>query len=721
MLYEFNSVKETLKAQYQKDNWTSGIASRTLKPRVEAILKEGEQISVAKAKADAIAYILRNAQIDIHPNEIFADKLNHNNLMINYLASKQSVLKAVQAQDFAKRELLFSATGSFDALMDFGHIAPDWDFLIQNGIVGVINRLEQQQIKATSPESEAFYEQCLTVYRAMIDCLIRMAEVAEKNGTKNNLFMAYNLRKLAVSAPETMAQAMQLTLFFYNVQMHLDATTVRSLGGLDHLYQPLFQKDLDEKRFTEAEQREIIRYFFWKISAMKVIANMPFYIGGTDFTGEDQTSDFTYILLEEYLELDIYDPKIHIMYHNNTPSRLIDIVLESIRNGKNSFVFVNTAVAKAALERIGIEPKDAARLTVYGCYEPAAEGTEVPATCAGRVNMAKAVELALNNGIDPITQEQVGLMTGDDFETYDDFYQAVKSQLAFLTKNCMEIITEYERHYSVVCPSPIMSATYECSVTKGKDLYCGGAKYGNTSIVGLGLATLVDSCAAVKKVIFEEKIITFDELKKDLLNNWQQAEDIQLYVKKNCDKYGNNSSEVDQFAVDLTSFFSELINLRPNGRGGVFRCGMFSVDWCTDFGFATAATPDGRNSSEPISKNICASLGMDKKGVTAFLQSALKLPSYDISDGCVTDVVLHHSSVHDDDGMIAFRGILYAFMKNGGASIHFNVLNPTILREAQQHPERYQNLQIRLCGWNVYFVDLSRDEQNAFILQAENG
>lgn len=720
MLYEFNSVKETLKMQYQKDNWCAGLAARTLRPRVEAILKAEEQISVAKAKAEAIAYILKNAQIDIHPDEIFADKINHDNIMIGYLARKQAEMKATKAPKIAERELVFSASGAFDALMDFGHIAPDWDFLIQNGIVGVIERLEQQRGKAASPEAEAFYEQCLTVYRAMTDCLIRMAEVAEKNGTKNNLFMALNLRKLAVAAPETMAQAMQLTLFFYNMQMYLDTTTVRSLGGLDHLYQNLFQKDLKEGRFTEGEQREIIRYFFWKISAMKAIANMPFYIGGTNMAGEDQTSDFTYVLLEEYLALDIYDPKIHVMYHEETPSRLVDLVLGAIRNGKSSFVFVNTIVAKAALEKIGVEPKDAARLTVYGCYEPAAEGTEIPATCAGRVNMAKAVELTLNNGVDPITKERVGLMTGDDFETFDDFYGAVKTQLAFLTENCMEIIAAYEKHYSIVCPSPIMSATYECSVKRGKDLYSGGAKYGNTSVVGLGLATLVDSCMAIKKTVFEDKKVSFAEIKKALLNDWKQAEDIQLYVKKTCDKYGNNSV-ADQIAVELTSFFGKLINLRPNGRGGVFRCGMFSVDWRIDFGFATAATPDGRNCGEPLSKNICASLGMDRKGVTAFLQSALKLPSYDIADGCVTDIVLHHSSVSGEDGMIAFRGLLYAFMKNGGASIHFNVLNPSILRNAQQHPEQYQNLQIRLCGWNVYFVDLSRDEQNAFILQAENG
>lgn len=718
MFNAFEQDKNFLKQQYQEHHWTNGLACQDLTAGVKQIIQEYETVSVAEAKAAAIAYVLRHAQIDINPRDIFADQINHGEVMQSYLAEKQLQLKnAVQ-----KNADSFSACGAFDANMDFGHISPDWDFLMKNGLVGVIERLEKYRtLHGRKAAATAFYENSLTVYHAMLDLFLKMADTAEKIGTAQTLFVAQNLRQLTRSAPQTLAQAMQLTLIVYSLQTHLDAAIVRSLGGLDHLYDPFYKSDLESGRFTEGELREIIRYFLWKISAMKVTANTPFYLCGKDQSGQDQTNEFTYLLLEEYRALDIYDPKMHILYHPKLPEKITDTVLEMIREGKNSFVFINTDAASAALEKIGIEPTDARRLTVYGCYEPAAEGTEIAATCGGELNLAKAVELALYNGVDPTVQKQIGPATGEDFGTFPAFLNAVKKQLQFLTTQCMDIISAYEPHYRNVCPSPIMSATFQSSVEQGKDLFNGGAKYNNTSIVGAGIATLADSCMAVKKMVFDEKKVRFGKLKKVLLNNWQGQDDLRFFAQNRCPKYGNNHPEADAIAVSLFELFANLVNNRKNGRGGVFRCGLFSVDWRFRFGEKTGATPDGRKRGEAISKNACASLCQDKNGVTALMHSVLKLAATKIPDGCVTDIVLHHSAVRGEDGMQAFKGLLKAFMRAGGASVHFNVLNPVTLKEAQKHPENYQNLQVRLCGWNVCFVDLSRAEQDEFILQSENG
>jgi formate C-acetyltransferase len=433
---------------------------------------------------------------------------------------------------------------------------------------------------------------------------------------------------------------------------------------------------------------------------------MPLYVSGTDDDGNDVTNELTFKLLANYRELDIYDPKFHIMYHEKIDKRVVDTVLSMIREGKNSFVFMNTELISKSLEKSGVSQSDAKKVIVYGCYEAAAEGTEVPCTCGGMVNLVKAIEIA-------IKEEK-------DFDSFNDFYEVVLQHLENFTKACMDKIAFFEPHYEQICPSMFMSPTYKSSRESGIDLYAGGAKYNNTSIVGVGLATLVDSRVAVKKVVFEEKIKSLEELRNILDSDWEGNEKLRLLIKKKYSKFGNNADEADEFAVDIYNRFSSIINGRKNGRGGVFRCGMFSVDERLMMGEKTTATPDGRFCGESLSKNLTASLGQDKNGVTAYLNSVLKLDAEKCPDGYVADVVLHCSAVKGEDGHKAFKGLLTTFMQKGGFSVHFNILSPEMLYNAQKEPEKYRNLQIRLCGWNVRFIDLDKAQQDEFILQSEN-
>ena len=221
-------------------------------------------------------------------------------------------------------------------------------------------------------------------------------------------------------------------------------------------------------------------------------------------------------------------------------------------------------------------------------------------------------------------------------------------------------------------------------------------------------------------MVFDEKLVSFDEFKNILLSNWESDLKLRLKAQNRYAKFGNNADEADRIAAAVYNRFADTINGRKNGRGGVFKCGMFSVDWRYWMGETTAATPDGRLSGEPLSKNLAATVGKDKNGVTAYLNTLLKLDSSKCSDGYVADVVLHQSAVKGEDGMAAFRALLLTFMEKGGFSVHFNVLSPSALINAQKEPEKYRNLQIRLCGWNVRFVDLEKHQQDEFIKQSSN-
>ncbi len=715
----FESARAALALQYKEHRWDeeSGLSPQQLREQLAGRFSPGTH-SAETAKSGILAFLLRNAQVEIHPDEFFADKLNHDDITAELMQPwLQAVLPQMEAIAAPSRDLLRS-TAVF-AETDFGHLAPDWNFVIRAGLPGILARLEETRRSfAADAQQQAFFENGIAVYHALQCCLCRMADAALRLGTQKGAFVAGNLRHLAHNAPATLAQAMQLTLFFYRIETFMEGGIVRSLGGLDRLYNDFYQADLDSGRFTEAQLRELTDDFLYKICAMGVTANLPFYICGRLPNGSDATNRYTFVLLEEYRKLDIHDPKLHVMYHKNISPAVVRYILETIREGKSSFVFINTEKAAQALEAIGIAPEDAARVIVYGCYETSAEGQELPATCGGKLNLAKAVELALFDGEDPVLKTQTGLHTGTEHADFESFYDAVKQQLAFMAQTCIRIISAYEPFYPDCFPAPMLSATFGSCVRKGLDIFAGGAVYNNTSIVCTGMATLADSLAAVKKLVFEERAITLQQLREVLAADWQGAEALRLRCLNDCPKFGCNDNAADAFAADITRHLSGLINGRPNGRGGVFRLGMFSVDWRFYMGEATGATPDGRRARQPISKNLCASLGQDKRGVTALLHSILQLDAALLPDGCVADVVLHASAAKGEDGLAALNGLLLAFMLRGGFAVHFNILDPETLRRAQREPDKYRNLQVRLCGWNVYFVDLSKREQDEFILQS---
>lgn len=693
----------------------AGRSCSALTQQVREIEKEYLKISVARAKAELLAFLLQNARITLHRSQIFACDIEHGDLMQRFQeALPQRVFKA-EMRKLAPLENVVIAS------MDFGHIAPDWAYLLEKGIPGVLADLARyQKVFEEDPEKAAYYSQRITVYTGLQEYCLRYAALADSLHTEKGEFVAANMRALAGAAPRTLAQAMQLILLFYVVQSEMDGVRIRSLGGLDRLLQPFFENDLKQGTFSRQQLSRITKYFLYTLSGMKVTANTPFYICGMDENGNDATNEFTQFLLQAYSELDIYDPKIHVMYHENMDQQVLRQILALIRAGKNSFVFMNTELASKSLEMLGVSREDAKKVIVYGCYETAAEGTEIPCTCGGKVNLVKALEYAIHNGVDTVSGQQVSIRTGWGFGSFAQFYEAVIQQLEHCAVACMDAMTAYEPYYHEVCPSMLLSPTFRNSREQGIDVYSGGAKYNNTSIVGVGLATLVDSLIAVKKAVFEEKRITLEEFRNILLSDWRQNERLRLIVKKKYPKFGNNIDEADQLAVDLYSRFSAFINGRRNGRGGVFRCGMFSVDWRFPLGETTGATPDGRRTGEPLSKNLAASAGQDKNGVTAYLNSLLKLDGTQVPDGYVADVVLHASAARGEEGMLALTGPLTAFMKKGGFSVHFNILSPETLIHAQKEPEKYQNLQIRLCGWNVRFVDLDKGQQDEFIKQSEN-
>lgn len=692
--------------------------------KIEALsFSAGESRMLLKARL--VSFVLDRAQIAVAPGDVFAGRINSANIIYNIRDKWINQVRTAKIKDILVENSAAQRGLCYTGNADFGHISPDWEAVMTLGIPGLLDRVRKEldNGRALSDSRRNFYSACVTVYEAAIRYALRLAAQARKNAAldKGLYEVASCLENIAKRAPESLREAMQLTFLFYEIQQNVEHENLRSLGGLDRLYYRFYQSDIS-KGGKEEEARQLLRRFFLRFAAMKVAANIPFYLGGRLSDGSGAVNPLSYMIIEEYSRLRTNDPKIHVRCYPGMPKDFLLAILSSIRSGINSFVFMNDEVVEAALRGIGESAQDARNYTVIGCYEPSALGKEAPCTCNGRINLAKAVLLVLTGGLDEYNGKQIMVLPKDlsVYKSFDEFFGAVTKVLKHFADSAMNIISAYENYYPEMSQAPFLSATFSDCIAKGADIYEGGAKYNNSSINAFGIASAADALVAIKKIVYEEKTTTLDELARILSRNWEGEEKLRLTIRSKYPKYGSGNEETDNIAKELVLFVSSCINGKPNGRGGVFRCGFFSIDWIYPFGERTCATADGRLAGEPLSKNMGAETAMDREGVTALINSVTRIDYTKTPNGTVLDLTLHPTAVAGEGGLGAMLTLLNTYLIKGGFALQINVLDAGILREAQKNPEEYATLQIRLCGWNVYFNELTKEEQDDFIRRAEH-
>ena len=666
-------------------------------------------------KAKTFEMILKNSRIAIDKDDIFQDKLFGRDMIASQRWTWEREVIIEKLSDMHSKVSAAYECGAFSAGSDFGHTSPNSQLLLDIGFTGLLNRInEYSQKTGLTQKQKDFYESCKICLEAILYFIKRLANEIEPYNKENSIAL-YNI---ANGKPQNIYEAMQLLIVYFFLHEYIGGTRVRTLGRLDVLLYPFYKNDIEKGTFTKAETKELIKFFFNKFWAAKVDFDLPLCLGGIDEDGNEVTNELTYLLVETYNELDIHSPKIHIRVSDKTPEDFVKLVLKCIRGGNSSFVFVNDNTVIKSFINVGIKEKDAMNYVPIGCYEPAVWGKEIGCTGNGGANLGKAVEFAITGGIDLNSGKQISVKTGE-IKTYKDFISAVKTHIKFMVESGMNYIREIEKYYGEIGPDPLLSAMYDRSIKTGVDVFEGGAEYNNTSYYTYFIASLVDSVCAVKKLVFEEKRVMFAELCEILKNNWEGNEKLRLIAKNIPEKYGNNNAVADEITKDITDYCASIINNKPNSRGGVFKAALFSTDLFVGYGAKTMATPDGRFAGEVLSKNLCATVGQDKNGITALINSATKIDHTLLPNGTVLDVILHPSAVSGDDGLDAFYTLLKTYMHKGGMALHGNVFNPEDLKKAQKNPEKYKNLQVRVCGWNAYFVNLSKTEQDCFIKQSE--
>lgn len=724
---EFDSFHRWAYHGYEHDEST-GLSDEEIREgllRLDAELT-GEAHPTIKSKM--FEYVLDNTRIDVNEHDYFVSFYTWGRPFIDITSKRweKEIFNDLIGEEYTKLYHAQNKCGAVWNWLDYDHTIPDWDSLMELGFPGILKRLDESYEKklksdGVSDDEEIFYRCAKREYEAILRLLDRFAKRAEAMTHKKAKTIAECMRNLRDGAPKSTYDALQMIYLFFMISEHIDNFQVRSLGyGLDSTLLPFVKADLESGRFTEEEISEFIAYFLMQFSAIGNYWGQPVYLGGTGLDGNTKICDLSYTIIDIYDKLGIYNPKVQIKVGKNTPDSFLRKVLEMIKGGNSSFVFINEDTVIKSLMSTGATYEEALDSAISGCYEYNVKAKSIGISTV-YFNAAKCVELVFSEGFDPISQSFVGARTKpiEEMTSFEEFYAAYREQLTHIVNTSFDIISRAEAKVQLLNPSLMYSATIPDCVERLRDAMDSGIQNTRGTLFN-GFASAVDSLMGVYELVFEKKVTTLTELKAALAANWKGYEKLQLLAKRAKHKYGRGDDIADHYACAIHKLYHSLIADKKSAHGG---CTIYELHSARSFILQAkqmGATPDGRFAGEEISKNASPSIGADTKGITALISSVTSLDMSLANAGGCLDAMLHPSAVSGDDGTDAFLAVLKTYMAGGGASIHFNIMNADILRDAQAHPENYKNLQVRVCGWNVLWNNMAREEQEAYIKRAES-
>ena len=741
-----------LRRKFRQDvtDKTTGLPQEALHDRLAEIVAAGkaagEDWRVTKAKCFAAE--ANEESIDVSPLDWFPaiaiwDRLD---LPIAKVCKRgrAAEVNAARLPDWVKKEWAAgNKDGSWNLWQDFDHSVPDWRVILPLGFPGMRARLEKIAVPGDS-----FYESCSIAMDAILSGIDRFVEQGKKNlelftnDNCHNCSQITNtistrsarlkkeiacLERLRDGAPQTAYDVMMFVWLYFMFSEHLDGIQGRSLTELDVFLTPYYDADIAAGRTTEAEFREQLKHFLWQWGSIANYWNQPVGLGGTKPDGTTEFNHVSKIILDVMDECALTTPKFLVKVAPNTPDWAWNKMLDMARRHR-SIAFIGEEPAARALKKwAGASDQDCREMVVRGCYEFALrDGCN--STGVGHVNFLKIVEKMLAEC--RIQSSECGVEGGGKlqlktptltFSTFQLFLSEYLRRLAETTDRCRKIAFEFEKVLPDVNPANLMTLATEHALKTRRDGFANGCPRGNnTAILSVGLGTAVDALLAVKELVFEKRELTLAQLGAIMAANWEGHEALRLRMLRSKRKWGNNDPEANALGKELIECYSSQINGKPNSRGGVFLASGHCARQFIVLGEKTGATPDGRKAGDEMSKNLSPTMGADTEGATALVLTLASSDVEHLPGDYPLDMMLHPSVCAGDDGLAVMRTLVKLFHKNGGSVIQFTVFSPEELRDAQAHPEKYETLQVRVCGWNVRWNDLARPEQDAYIRRAEN-
>ncbi|HEY5466981.1 MAG TPA: pyruvate formate lyase family protein, partial [Clostridia bacterium] len=558
----FDSVRTRLEQQYESPVYLhdTGRSPEELAGDAKTWLTLHADQSRVLQKANIYRLVLEKGRINIDPQDFFADMLQHADILSNLQAEWNDEIKTRCLPQETAWMNAAENTGYLDGVLDLGHTSPGWTTMLGLGLNDLMENAHRCRAalgKDITLEQSDFYDAVDIVYTATIHLAGRFSALSRSlavqyPGQAARLHMVADaLDNVPANPPRNFHEALQFAYLMHQM-IEMEGERVRSMGGFDRLYLPFFRADIASGRLDVDQARELVKFFWIKFFAhTRGVANgKNFYFGGCLPDGSDAVNELSSLALEAYDDLDTTDPKLSVRVGRNTPDAFLAQVAKIIRQGKTAFVLVNDDIAIPALVRHGKTLEEARNYLLIGCYEPTIEGLEISCNMSLKINLAKSVELALNNGVDPVSGIALGPASGDPLEmdSFDAFYRAVLAQIDAQVDKATEYVRRFEPYWPDINPSPVLAGTFTDCLRKGRDIGQAGPKYNNTGCMGAGLANVADSLVAMKRLVFDEKRCTMSELTDALRSDFTGYEDLHRYIVYRLPKWGNDDPQADVLA-----------------------------------------------------------------------------------------------------------------------------------------------------------------------------
>ncbi len=596
------------------------------------------------------------------------------------------------------------------------------------------------------------------------------------------LVIAENCSRVPAKGAQNFYEACQSFWFVQQLlQMESSGHSI-SPGRFDQYMYPYYKKDMEAGTITREFAQELMDCIWVKLNDLNKCRDAAsaegfagyslfqnLIAGGQNKEGEDVTNDLSIMCIQASMHVHLPAPSLSVRVWNGSPHEFLIKAAELTRTGIGLPAYYNDEVIIPALQNRGLSLEDAREYNIIGCVEPQKAGKTEGWHDAAFFNMCRPLELVFSNGMDK--GEMVGIPTGDvtQMKTFDEFFDAYKKQMEY----CISLLVNADNAIDVAhaerCPLPFLSCMIDDCLKEGKSVQEGGAVYNFTGPQGFGIANMADGLFAIRKLVYEDKKVSMKELKEALAWNYDKGLDAQsagdmteMIMKamqkagRNVDastaegllktfmgmkpgeqktqrfkeihdmidevpKFGNDIPEVDYFAREVAYTYSKPLQKYNNPRGGKFQAGLYPVSANVPLGGQTGATPDGRYAHTPVADGVSPSAGKDVKGPTAAATSVSRLDHFIVSNGTLFNQKFHPSALSGREGLEKFVALIRGYFDQKGMHMQFNVVDRQTLLDAQEHPEKYKHLVVRVAGYSALFTTLSRSLQDDIIRRTEQG
>ena len=596
---------------------------------IDGILKQDkmyEEKAQPIRKAYALSYVLKNTRISCDARDIFPAINMIDRPLKRTLISKweKEIFDKYIPKVMAKRNQL-EEDGITTIWVDYDHSVPVWESVLGLGFSGILKESENaRKSRALTDEQDDFFEGIRITYEGILLFINRLYLLA--NETTGSEKMARALKIICKNPPRTFYEALLVVYIYFMISEHIDCLQVRSLSNFDRLFFEFYKNDIRNGK-TEIELRTELAYFLIQFSAIGNYWNQPVFLGGDDEEGKTIINELSFVFLDVYDKMGIYNPKIQIKASKTTPKPFLLKALDMIRRGHNSIVFVNDEAIRKSLTRAGAKEDEARLCNITGCYEYSVQGAYH--TGMNYLNLLKPLEYALHGGCDGLTGKPSGLKCSpcSEYKGFNELYDEYKRQLKNVIETTLEVTNAIEGYLCEINPLSMLSATFPSCLKTGRDALGGGAK-NNDTIMNFGyIADIADSLSILQRYVFEKRELSLSKFVEILDRNYEGNEKLRMRIWQDGEKYGNNKERPDAFATDIIEFIVSTVNGRLNSskRGGRWSCGFHVARMSYTQGEKTAASPNGRRLGDELSKNISPSMGQGREGATATILSATKI------------------------------------------------------------------------------------------------